>query len=89
MTRRRWSLRSPGGLCAEGAAELVAATGQRPASRAAAHGAVPPVGALAGLRVLVTRAREQADDLCRRLAAAGAVPVVVPMIRISPLTDTS
>ena len=37
----------------------------------------------------MTRPRDQADDLCGRLAAEGAVPVVVPMIRVSAVADTS
>jgi uroporphyrinogen-III synthase len=66
----------------EGAAELIASAGRRAVPQ-------PPAGfSLHGLRVLVTRAREQADELCTRLAAAGAVPVAVPMIRIAPLEDT-
>jgi hydroxymethylbilane synthase len=64
----------------EGAAELIVAAGrsfpvQQPTS-------------LSGRRVVVTRAREQSDDLCRRLAAAGAVPLAVPMIRMAPEEDT-
>jgi uroporphyrinogen-III synthase len=68
-----------GKALSEGAAELIAAAGRH----------VPPAAALGGLRVVVTRAREQADDICRRLAAAGAVPLVIPMIRFSPLADAS
>jgi uroporphyrinogen-III synthase len=80
----------PGSLAAElagralreGAADLIAFAGRR-----AAH--QPTDGlSLRGLRVLVTRAREQADDLCRMLSAAGAVPISVPMIRIGPMEDT-
>jgi hydroxymethylbilane synthase len=78
----------------EGAAELIAAASSRAASVPAAAAPVrgAPLAAAAplrGLRVLVTRAREQADDLCRMLAAAGAVPVVVPLIRIASLDDTA
>jgi uroporphyrinogen III methyltransferase/synthase len=39
---------------------------------------------LFGKRVLVTRPRGQAEDLARELRAAGAEPVVVPLIRIVP-----
>lgn len=41
------------------------------------------MGALAGRKVVVTRAAEQADDLAALLTAAGAVPVVVPLIEIA------
>lgn len=40
------------------------------------------MSALAGRRVVVTRAAEQADELVTLLQAAGAVPVVVPLIEI-------
>ena len=67
----------------EGAAELI-----RAASR---HREVPvPSGMpLHGKRVLVTRAREQADELCRKIAAAGGVPIAVAMIQIASLDDTT
>ncbi|MBI4553224.1 MAG: uroporphyrinogen-III C-methyltransferase [Candidatus Latescibacteria bacterium] len=42
---------------------------------------------LFGLRVLVTRSREQAGDLSGWLAAAGAEPVEVPLIRITDPDD--
>jgi len=44
-------------------------------------------GALAGRRVLVTRAREQAGSLLDLLRAAGAVPVLLPMVEIAPAAD--
>lgn len=43
---------------------------------------------LEGIRVLVLRPEGQAEDLARALTAEGAVPVVVPAIRILPLPDT-
>jgi len=43
---------------------------------------------LKGKRVVVTRAREQSERLCRRLEAAGAEPVLVPVIRIVPSRDS-
>jgi uroporphyrinogen III methyltransferase/synthase len=44
---------------------------------------------LAGLRVLVTRARQQASALSSRLIELGAVPIEYPTIEIQPLTDPS
>ena len=44
---------------------------------------------LLGRRVLVTRARGQADALSRRFAEMGAMPVEVPMIEIRPAEDCS
>lgn len=43
---------------------------------------------LQGKRVLVTRARSQADTLVERLRARGAEPVLFPTIRIVPVEDT-
>ena len=43
--------------------------------------------ALSGVRVLVTRPRDQAADLVDRLAALGADPIEAPMIRILPPED--
>jgi uroporphyrinogen III methyltransferase/synthase len=42
---------------------------------------------LFGRRVLVTRPREQAADLCDRLAALGADPIEAPVIRIAAPED--
>jgi uroporphyrinogen-III synthase len=42
---------------------------------------------LQGRRIVVTRAREQADDLVRALEERGAVAVLAPVIRIEPLED--
>jgi hydroxymethylbilane synthase len=44
-------------------------------------------GLLAGRRIVVTRAAEQAGDLSDALAAAGALPIEIPAIRIEPLAD--
>lgn len=44
---------------------------------------------LQGKRILITRPRAQAADLCDKLAALGAVPIVFPTIEIAPLEDTS
>jgi hydroxymethylbilane synthase len=65
----------------EGAADLIAFAAKHTASHLLA-------GPLGGLRVLVTRGREQAGELCAWLAATGAVPVAVPLIGIAPLEDT-
>ena len=66
----------------EGASEMILSAARQPAVRPAAR------SPLQGKRIVVTRPREQADDLCRSLAAAGAVPLAVPMIRIDPVEDT-
>jgi uroporphyrinogen III methyltransferase/synthase len=42
---------------------------------------------LFGRRVLVTRPREQAGELCDRLAALGADPIEAPVIKIAPPED--
>ncbi len=42
---------------------------------------------LAGRRIVVTRAREQAGDLAQALTALGADVVTAPTIRIEPLAD--
>jgi uroporphyrinogen-III synthase len=42
---------------------------------------------LAGKRVLVTRPRAQADDLCEKLSALGMQPVCFPTIEIVPPQD--
>ncbi len=43
--------------------------------------------ALKGKRIVVTRPRAQAEAMCRRLEACGAVPVRFPTIRIAPMPD--
>jgi uroporphyrinogen-III synthase len=42
---------------------------------------------LSGKRILVTRPRAQAADLCHKLAALGAEPIQFPTIEIAPLDD--
>lgn len=44
---------------------------------------------LFGMRVLVTRAAEQAEDLAKPLREVGALPVLAPMIRLEPPEDTA
>ncbi|HXE57527.1 MAG TPA: uroporphyrinogen-III synthase, partial [Gemmatimonadales bacterium] len=53
-------------------------------SSATDHPAAPP---LAGCRVVVTRAPEQARPLVARLEELGAVPLPCPAIRIEPPDD--
>lgn len=43
---------------------------------------------LSGRRIVVTRAREQADGLVERLRALGADPLVCPAIAFAPAEDT-
>ena len=43
--------------------------------------------ALANKRILITRPRAQAADLCDKLIALGAVPIVFPTIEIAPLAN--
>ncbi|HSD83041.1 MAG TPA: uroporphyrinogen-III synthase, partial [Anaerolineae bacterium] len=42
---------------------------------------------LTGKRILVTRPRTQAAELCDKLAARGAHPIVLPTIEIAPLEN--
>jgi uroporphyrinogen-III synthase len=42
---------------------------------------------LHGLKVLVTRPRDQAADLARRIESAGGVAVLFPLLDISPVQD--
>ena len=44
---------------------------------------------LSGLRILVTRPRDQAAALAQALATAGGVPVLFPLLDIAPVADTS
>ena len=50
---------------------------------------MPTRRALEGLRILVTRPRDQAEPLVQALKRQGAHPVVFPLIRIEPMTDDS
>lgn len=45
--------------------------------------------ALENKRILITRPRTQAADLCDKLIAHGAVPIVFPTIEIAPLADSA
>lgn len=75
----------------------VSATGTNPralgselAAKALAQGAADllddPPRPLQGRRVIVTRSREQAQSMAERLAALGAIPIVVPAIQFEPLS---
>ncbi len=44
---------------------------------------------LTGKRILITRPRAQAADLCDKLAALGAEPILFPAIEIAPMDDYS
>lgn len=44
--------------------------------------------ALQGLRVLVTRPEHQSTDICSQLQMQGAIPVCLPLLEITPVTDT-
>ncbi len=46
-----------------------------------------PLLALKNKRILVTRPRAQAAELCDKLAAQGAMSIVFPTIEIAPLAD--
>lgn len=42
---------------------------------------------LAGLKIVVTRPREQSGQLARRIEQAGGVPLLFPLLEIAPLQD--
>ncbi|HKZ71098.1 MAG TPA: uroporphyrinogen-III synthase [Anaerolineales bacterium] len=44
---------------------------------------------IVGQRIVITRPQAQADELCDRLTALGAIPVLFPTIEIAPLDDYS
>jgi uroporphyrinogen III methyltransferase/synthase len=52
-------------------------------------GAVTAVGALARKRILVTRAREQAEKTAAAIRARGAEPILLPTIELHPPRDPS
>ncbi|HUX14338.1 MAG TPA: hydroxymethylbilane synthase [Spirochaetia bacterium] len=67
--------------------------GNRLARDALAGGAAALVAAqitelpLSGRRVVVTRSADQAGELAALLAAQGAIPIVIPVIRTVPVSD--
>ena len=56
-------------------------------ARTSSAGLAAQNGVLEGRRVVVTRARAEAEPLCERLAALGATPICAPAIRIEPVDD--
>src|SRR3972149_6538576 len=66
---------------------MTATTNDKPS--AISHAKRPREAALAGKRILVTRPRAQAADLCDKLAAHGAEPILFPTIEIAPMDDYS
>ncbi|HCJ50705.1 MAG TPA: uroporphyrinogen III synthase, partial [Gallionella sp.] len=43
---------------------------------------------LQGLKILVTRPRDQALQLARGIAQAGGIPVLFPLLDIAPVADS-
>ncbi|MFZ4657684.1 MAG: hydroxymethylbilane synthase [Caldilineaceae bacterium] len=72
---------------AQGASTLVGqkASFVETAKVAAAH----PSSPLAGKRVVVTRTAEQSTTLLEKLTTSGAIPILMPTIRIEPVADLS
>jgi len=66
----------------QGVASLLNAKPALPANQSARQGAP-----LQNKRVVVTRAREQATELCAQLTNLGATPLLMPMIKIAPLDE--
>lgn len=67
----------------EGARSILTELRRQPSSARPAA----PAAVLDGRRVVVTRARAEAEVLCERLAALGAIPICAPAIRIEPVGD--
>jgi hydroxymethylbilane synthase len=66
-----------------GAGEILAQVGP-----AAEQLLQPQERSLRGRRIVVTRSRGQSAAFCRKLEAAGAQPVEVPVVRIVPVADS-
>lgn len=69
---------------AEGVASLLNAKPALPANQSARQDAP-----LQNKRIVVTRAREQATELCTELTNLGATPLLMPMIKIAPRDNLS
>jgi hydroxymethylbilane synthase len=73
---------------AEIAARLAAQIGVAPANgKRAWNGWAPEDHGLTGARVVVTRPRQQAGPLLQALTASGAIPLLLPTIRIAPMVE--
>ena len=91
----------PGQRVVQGTLESIAAVAAEAAIAPPAATVIGPVAArreaigwlerkpLHGAKVIVTRARAQASELSRRLAALGAEPIELPAIRIEPRIETA
>ena len=69
---------------AQGAATLV---GQKAGFMETAKAAMRPSSPLTGKRVVVTLTPEQSTTLLEKLTTSGAIPILMPTIRIEPLAD--
>jgi len=49
---------------------------------------MPNAHSLAGLKVLVTRPRDQAKNMAQRIQQAGGVPILFPLLEITAVADT-
>ncbi|MFN8492940.1 MAG: hydroxymethylbilane synthase [Caldilineaceae bacterium] len=67
---------------AQGVASLLNAPPALPSNQNGAQSAP-----LQNKRIVVTRAREQATELCCQLTNLGATPLLMPMIKIAPVDD--
>lgn len=47
------------------------------------------MSALSGKRIVVTRPRDKAEELCQDLEACGALPILLPTIGIEPIEDNA
>lgn len=68
---------------AQGAAQFLAAV----ENTATPIPPAPEPKPLQGKRIVITRPREQSDDLAEKLMQLGATPLVMPVMRIVPLPD--
>ena len=84
----RRDARRTGGIRPRASAPRAGDARHRAASSASASiCAGSTTGRCSGVRVLVTRPRDQARELVEQLSSRGAMPVEAPLIRILPPTD--